>query len=255
MLYKKPGFYLTLPIADILFNLEFNNKASLMYFKKRLLTTPKSTHSETNLKIVDSSKEYIFILPPENLIFKIPKRNDSQDDIFFILQALIQYSVLKFDILLIHSSSIIKQKKAYIFMAPSGSGKSTITSFVNSKQVLSDDVAIIKKTSDYFRVYTSAFDNKHFKTYPLKNARLDKILSIKKASFTTLSEIGTFDEMISLTLHNNLLFWFLELQKKKTPGIRYEEEPKLYNLILELINYAPVKTLYLKKDPNFLSII
>ncbi len=140
-------------------------------------------------------------------------------------------------------------------MAPSGSGKSTIIKNFPEDKVLSDDITILKKISNKFYIYTSVLDNKYFQGFPLTKSKLRKIFFIKKASFTSLSPIGTFEEKLNIVLHNNLLFWFIEIQKHNKINFPDSVRTKLYKLALDLVTVSGLEILYLKKDRSFIDLI
>ena len=60
---------------------------------------------------------------------------------------------------MIHSASIIKDTKGYLFLGKSGSGKTTVSESAYNKKykVLSDDVTIIRKEGKSYKVYNSPF--------------------------------------------------------------------------------------------------
>ncbi|MBI5034859.1 MAG: hypothetical protein HZB51_30410 [Chloroflexi bacterium] len=59
--------------------------------------------------------------------------------------------------LLLHSCGIIRDGRGYVFFGPSGNGKTTTTSLSAPYTILSDDLVIIKKVENRFRVYGVPF--------------------------------------------------------------------------------------------------
>lgn len=246
---------LNIPIADVNFILIFENPKTHAYFNKRFQSvSDKPKIAKYKLTISETVDNYSLSLFPESFICNI-RKTISLEDLYFTIQALIQYSVLKSNILFIHASSMIKDNTALLFMAPSGSGKSTIVKNFPSNKVLSDDITILKKINNKFYVYTSVLDNKYFQGFPLIKSRLGKIFFIKKASFTSINQIGTFEEKLNIILHNNLLFWFIEIQKSKKINFPESVRTKLFKLGLDLVTVSGLEILYLKKDRSFIDLI
>lgn len=246
---------LNIPIADLNFILIFENPKTYKYFKKRFQSVPNSPSLiKYKLTISESTENYSLSLFSENFVCSI-KKTISFENLYFTIQALIQYSLLKSNIIFIHASSIIYGNTAFLFMAPSGSGKSTIIKNFPTSQVLSDDITILKKINNKFYVYTSVMDNKYFQGFPLIKSPLGKVFFIKKASFTSLSKIGTFEEKLNIFLHNNLLFWFMEIQKDNKVSFPEAIGTKLYTLALDLVHQSRLEILYLKKDRSFINLI
>jgi len=59
--------------------------------------------------------------------------------------------------LLLHASGIISNGRGFVFYGHSGSGKTTVTTFSLDRTVLSDDIVIVKKVDDVYRVFGVPF--------------------------------------------------------------------------------------------------
>lgn len=255
---KKECFSLYIPLADIICELTFNNHASFSYFKKRFYSLLTSQKSLIKIVIEENEQEFSFQASPEPMNWTIKKlHTNSLEDIYFIITAIMQYQALTFDIFLLHASSCIINKKAYLFMAPSGSGKSTIIKRFMDEEILSDDIAVLQKKGTRFYVFTSPLDNKTFEITTLKKSFLYKIYFLKQASFTQCISRNT-TEALSEILHNNLLFWLLEIKKSQKKGLQTRNTNKtkeLYNLGLDILRSSQKQTLYFTKDFNIKSLL
>ncbi len=73
------------------------------------------------------------------------------------LRVLYAWKCLEHDAILLHASGVIKHERGYAFFGPSGSGKTTVARLSLEYLVLSDDMVIIKKRGDGFRIYGVPF--------------------------------------------------------------------------------------------------
>jgi hypothetical protein len=73
------------------------------------------------------------------------------------LRVVYAWRCLEAGALLLHASGVIRHGRGYVFFGPSGSGKTTVTRLSQDHTILSDDLVIIKKQGERFRVYGVPF--------------------------------------------------------------------------------------------------
>jgi len=69
---------------------------------------------------------------------------------------------------LLHAASLARGRKAYIFMGASGSGKSTLAATSREGRVISDDLTLIRRLPEGFRVAGTPFRGTYTGGEPLK---------------------------------------------------------------------------------------
>jgi hypothetical protein len=88
------------------------------------------------------------------------------------LRVLYAWKCLQNDALLLHACGVLRNARGHVFFGPSGSGKTTIARLSLEHLVLSDDMVIIKKRGETFRVYGVPFRG-DFMQAPRTNASAD----------------------------------------------------------------------------------
>jgi len=68
--------------------------------------------------------------------------------------------LLQRDGFLLHASAVVRKERGYIFTGVSGSGKSTIGALSPENVLLSDEIVIVRKVKDFYRVYGTPFISK-----------------------------------------------------------------------------------------------
>jgi hypothetical protein len=81
----------------------------------------------------------------------------SEGDPENFLRVLYAWRCFEAGALLLHASGVIRHGRGYVFFGPSGSGKTTVTRLSQDHTILSDDLVIIKKQGERFRVYGVPF--------------------------------------------------------------------------------------------------
>lgn len=248
-------YSLYIPIVDSICELQVNDYDCFIYFKKRFHSLSSSSKVDFRIIFSRNVKEFAFLSQPEGIESKIDKKFiSSLEEIYFILIALMQHEALKYNIIFLHASSCIQKNKAYLFIAPSGSGKSTIIKTLPAKQILSDDIAMLKKVDNSFYAFSSPLDKKKGTSFHSNNARVHSLFFIKQASFTKHIPQDT-GETLNGILNSNIFFWYRQLQKEQMRKVYNKPAKKLYTLALDLIKYSKIETLYFTKDLHFSSLI
>jgi len=279
-----PENFINLSIADVVCRLVFERSELYKNLKKeyppdkKLLQSPflkfkmiGKTNFVNNLsryKIITRGKikeGIAYYFPPENYT-KTLTRN-----IKFGLSVLIQYFLLDKQILLIHASSTIYKGKAYLFSGQSGAGKSTLISNFPKKNVLSDDITIIRKINGTFYVYSSPFDYKKFPFISQRKVPLAGIFFLQKALKTKIQALNFLEALNLLFYNTNLIYYGSIVNKalkrkkyirfKKIVSFKTEEKAlwgktldRIYRLIFNMISVTPSKKLFCAKKLNIKDI-
>ena len=119
---------------------------------------------------------------------------NNQTNIFqfqYILRTVLQILLINHHGFFLHASANNINGKANLFLGKNRAGKSTISQLIRSKySVLADDMVIVKKENNIFKLYQSPYmeKNQNFKRgsgYYI----IDRIFFLKKASFCKLEKI------------------------------------------------------------------
>ncbi len=242
-------------VADLICKIILENVKYADYFKKKYHYPPSSGSRGMTIHLKESPEEYMLTSSPTKLEMRLKKSSHfSEKDLDSVIRVLIEYSNIKNGLFFLHGSSFIKNGKAFIFVANSGTGKSTILKHVSKKNILSDDVAVLKKHNDKFYVFTSPFDDKKYLGLPQKKVELGKIYFLKQASFNEVVPQEINEKLFSI-MYNNMIFFLNLTRKEHKKRIDTKIENKLYDLSLSVIKSTPVETLYFTKDVRINSII
>lgn len=110
----------------------------------------KDSHSHKNYKKIKNLKEGILI-QKNGKKTKIVTYYQNHISFHLLIQNALYLLLSRKDGLMIHSSSIIANNKALIFIGKSGAGKSTITKLLNPLYpILSDDMTVVRKINNKY---------------------------------------------------------------------------------------------------------
>lgn len=138
---------------------------------------------------------------------------------------------------LIHSSSVLINNRAYIFLGKSGSGKSTIVTFLKRiSKVFSDDLSLIKKDQDnQMYIFPNPFDKRII--IPRTNMKYPIMFFffIKKSPKTEIKKIDSLEDFVSNFLPQISL---------------YKRANKIFNIPFNCLNQIYINSyyFYFKKD-------
>lgn len=111
--------------------------------------------------------------------------------------------------LLIHSSAVIYKGKGYLFAGASEAGKSTMARIwnkVKGAEILSDDRAIIRKTTEGYRIYgTPWFGQERF--YSNKSAPLERIFFLHHDKKNVIAQADKLEAVSMLYRRSRLPHW------------------------------------------------
>lgn len=118
-------------------------------------------------------------------------------DIHLVFKYVIGILLDKHHSFILHTSAVLANNKAYLFLGRSGSGKSTIAKLLAKKyQVLCDDMAFVRREGDKYYFYQTPFlENNFAKVFP-KKLEVKKIFILNKAKNSTVEKINLLQKDI-----------------------------------------------------------
>ncbi len=144
---------------------------------------------------------------------------------------------------LIHSSAVIRNGLAALFIAPSGGGKTTVSQMASSQDVLSDDQTILRATDDgTVFVHSTPFGRV---TSGYKRARLGGVFLLDKAESFGLEVMKPTDMLQNI--------WYEQIGN--TYFLPEELRVKLYSMLHSACKQAPCFLMrFPKTQVNWLEI-
>lgn len=107
--------------------------------------------------------------------------------------------------LMIHSSCVVCNDKAYLFAGQSGAGKSTVAMLSQPREVLSDEATLIKIESDRIVAYDSPFRSDSKTDYEKKSRMLEAIHLIEQSP--QIERISIPPAETVLRLMDKIFYW------------------------------------------------
>jgi hypothetical protein len=145
--------------------------------------------------------------------------------------------------LLIHSSSVVNDRKAFIFAGQSRAGKSTAAMLSMPRTILSDEAAIVKVEKGQTTVYHSPFRSEIKPTNLTENLPVGGIYLLQQSLEIHKNTIKKSDAF--LLLMDKVFNW------SKEP----DDTRKIILLLKGLVNLTPVHHLYFQKNDKFWEVI
>ncbi|WP_218091391.1 hypothetical protein [Paenibacillus solanacearum] len=141
--------------------------------------------------------------------------------------------------LLIHSSCLLEQERAYLFAGHSGAGKSTVAQLSQPRPILSDEATIIKITENDVVVYNSPFRSDTELpelpgTYPLTAIQI-----LRQSPDNRRLRMGVMEGIQQLL--QRVFYW----------AHHPEETKKVFRMCRLLAGKVPVYELYFQKNNTF----
>ena len=158
----------------------------------------------------------------------------------------IAYAVaaLKNGAILFHGAGLVSDGKGFVFFGPSGSGKSTVTELSHNCTVLGDDLIVIKKLNNHFKVYATPFnsDNNGFLLTNTNAAvrGLYRLIQHKTTFIKKMSRANALAELLSSISSVNK---------------NYEGSLSALDLCTQIVNQIPCYEMYFTKDNLFWRLI
>jgi hypothetical protein len=104
----------------------------------------------------------------------------------------------------LHSSGLIKDDRAFLFVGPDGSGKTTISKLISEGFIASDDSLIVRRSKGFFTLYTTPWGSRESIN---ASAPISKIFFLRKAQTLTTKEMTPAEaarEFLANTFFNTL---------------------------------------------------
>ena len=156
------------------------------------------------------------------------------------LRVLYAWLCLDHDGLLLHASGIISKGKGYAFVGHSSSGKTTTTLLSSDKTILSDDMVIVKKDGDRYKLYGVPFRG-DMPESPRTNAVADLrcLFRLVKDSEHRLEPIAASEAVGHLA--------------SCVPFVMTHPDQSLrvLEICADLVKHVPVYALHFRRDPGF----
>jgi hypothetical protein len=145
--------------------------------------------------------------------------------------------------LLVHSSCVIENGQAHIFMGQSGAGKSTTAKLSYPRELLSDEATILKITEDNITVFNSPFRSELQSTDHQGSYSLASIQLLQQSLTNKRLKLKKSEALLQIT--DKVFFWFHKA----------EEPIKILHLIKILVNQVPTYELHFQKNNTFWELI
>lgn len=236
------SYYINFQIAEVFCRLIISDKKLFDYFRDNywlINKNEKNNKIKIQIKIKKDIKSYQIKIEPEKLLIKVNiKKNLLFKDIEWIVRTMIQYNLLKYKIIFIHSSAFFYKDKAYAFLGSSGKGKSTIIKNFPKNNLLGDDILILKKEKESFFAYQSPFEKKRVDKKIKKRIKIRKMFLLEQGKELVEKKI-TVKEVINYFLADNYI--------PKLPKIKLD---RYSELIFSLIKKIEIVSLFFPKKFN-----
>ncbi|MBI4787234.1 MAG: hypothetical protein HY782_09330 [Chloroflexi bacterium] len=146
--------------------------------------------------------------------------------------------------LLVHAAGVIRNGRGYVFFGASHSGKTTISRFSLDHTVLSDDLVIVKKQGDKYRVLGVPFRGEMVEG-PRTNAAADLcgLFALKKDGEHHVAELTQSEQVARLAA----CVPFVMSQPANIARVT--------DVCADLAARVPIRELYFRRDSGFWSVI
>lgn len=145
--------------------------------------------------------------------------------------------------LLIHSSCVIDQGRAYLFAGHSGAGKSTAAKLSHPRDLLSDEATIVKVTSERMTVFDSPFRSEVERSGRIVESPLAGIYVLNQAVQNHLVPYSKSSGFLQLM--DKVFYW----------SHSAEETRNILPLMQHVVSAVPVYDLHFQKNNTFWELI
>jgi hypothetical protein len=141
--------------------------------------------------------------------------------------------------LLIHSSCLVDNERAYLFAGHSGAGKSTVARLSVPRLILSDEATVVKIKKGEPLAYNSPFRSDTVMPSSGQMYPLEAIQLLRQSSQNKRIPMGKFDGIVRLV--NRVFYW------PHDP----EDTKKVFRLCHTLADEVPIYEMYFQKNNSF----
>ncbi|MFC3884797.1 hypothetical protein ACFOU2_15510 [Bacillus songklensis] len=145
--------------------------------------------------------------------------------------------------LLIHSSCVEHQEKAYLFAGQSGAGKSTVARLSAPRPILSDEATLVKINENQVTVFDSPFRSELTSPYLPHSCNLSSIYLLVQSLDVRTSSLKKSDALLELM--DKIFYWHHDSS----------ETAKLLNMCKQLVEQVPVYRMHFQKNDTFWELI
>lgn len=171
------------------------------------------------------------------------KQGDSIYSFDSFLRIFYTILMLERDGFLIHACGVVKDNKDYLFAGLSGTGKTTIANLSSNYIVLSDEIVIVKKVDNVYKIIGTPFRGEFQKGGENLSFPLAKLLLLKREKTFWTKRLNPSQAITKLL--SNVLFFSKDSNLNK----------RLFHLCSELCQDIPCYEMSLKPDKSFWKII
>jgi hypothetical protein len=141
--------------------------------------------------------------------------------------------------LLVHSSCVEQDGRAWLFAGVSGAGKSTVARLSAPRPILSDEATVVKVEQGRVTVFDSPFRSELETPAVYGGFPLGGIQLLRQAVYNQRTPIRKADGVLQLL--GKVFYW----------SYRKDETAKLFALCRELVNALPIFELHFQKNDTF----
>jgi hypothetical protein len=163
------------------------------------------------------------------------------------LRSFLPQRLLKNETVIFHSSCVVENDEAYLFLGHSGAGKTTITTLSKDKTLLGDDMNLIHKIDGKFYVSAGAIGGVTDTSKVLNNLYPLKAAFWLKQSLENKIEDFSSSEASSKYLASMANLFWNQLDKQTIEQVM--------DFSFKMAASVPLKRLHFKKDKEFWNVI
>jgi hypothetical protein len=145
--------------------------------------------------------------------------------------------------LLIHSSCVDHQRKAFLFAGQSGAGKSTVAKLSSPRSILSDEATLIKILENDIWVFDSPFRSELTMPYDYHSCQLAGIHLLIQSTENKTNTVSKSEALVKIM--DKVFFWHHD----------HRETAKVLSMCRQLVDHIPVYNLYFQKNDTFWEMI
>lgn len=212
----------------ILTNLEFSLKVS--YYIKQFSENFFITYEPEMILIRDFQKRELWLFYTEKWGNFGPENQINHN-----LRSYFATFYPCFSSFILHSSAVVENKMAAIFLGVDNSGKTTVAMNAEGRSVLNEDQVIVKKEWDVFYAYSTPFAYVH--SSPMK-VKIGALFMLEKSNKFHLTPIKSID-FIQCIWHEN---------KRYTHFLPKKYRVRSFNLLTDLCFSVPVYKMHFPKN-------
>lgn len=194
------------------------------------------------------NKGHILIFNTKSSSLDIYYRKNKSPSLINFLRLLLKVILdSKKDGIMLHASSVEYEDSGYVFIGHSGSGKSTIARMLGKEKILSDDITVIKRENDSYKIFPNPWWNPGEDidiSEPYKPAHLKVLFFITKSKKTSLRRLS-YKETIGKLIYGDRGFHQYGLFDNKSNSKNF------YLFCYNLISSVPVFELNVNKGRGF----